>query len=184
MFIFLSGKRCSGKDTCARLIQSCFSTSVIDAFANMVRFEISKMYHLEYERLLYDYEYKNEHREKMIIHAESEKSVHGHDFWAKKLIEKYENDIRIIIVSDLRFEEEYEYIRQHTSNSIFIRISSTNNIKKHRGWIYTPRIDDHISETGLDHIKWFHHIHNDGTLDELQLQINSIIHKIDNAQGV
>ena len=63
-FCFISGKRCSGKDTLSKRLKDVFlDKCLIDSFSNQVKREVSIKYNLDYDKLINDYIYKNKHRQ-------------------------------------------------------------------------------------------------------------------------
>ena len=88
--------------------------------------------------------------------------MHFHqDIWLlilKKQITKYDK----VVVTDIRFLNECNMIKE--IGGIIMKISRDNIIK-----------DTHLSENILDNIKFKYNITNNGTIEELNKKINSIV---------
>lgn len=91
--------------------------------------------------------------------------------WVKSLFASYTPD-QIWIITDVRFQNEAEYIKRVggiiiriEGDPAKIRLNSTRNL-------------NHPSETSLDDYEHFDElIHNVGTLEDLELKAKKIIHK-------
>lgn len=84
------------------------------------------------------------------------------EFWYAKRLK--ENPELKVVISDLRFIHEYEYLKK--MDAYFIRVKSNRN---------TGEFDNHISETELDSKKIDNEIENNGSLEELYLKIDELI---------
>ncbi len=168
MFVFISGKRCTGKDTLAKKIHSLADNTIIDSFANLVKYEISVKYNLDYNKLINDYEYKCKYRQILIQYAEAQKKNHGTDIWVKRLIDKYNTEKHIIIVTDLRFKVELEYIKKINAKYIIIRLEISDETRKSYGWVYDEKIDTTRSEIDLDNTKFENILNDNYTIDDVK----------------
>ena len=84
------------------------------------------------------------------------------EFWYAKRLK--ENPELKVVISDLRFIHEYEYLKK--MDAYFIRVKSNRN---------TGEFDNHISETELDSKQIDNEIENNGSLEELYLKIDELI---------
>lgn len=87
-------------------------------------------------------------------------------FWIKSFITNniINNISKNIVISDLRFNHEYEELKKH--NILIIRIDRESNINN------IENVDDHCSETEHIQIPADIIIKNDGTIEELYSKIN------------
>ena len=75
----------------------------------------------------------------------------GADFWAKQLVENVPaGAYRIVLVTDWRFKEELQALPSDAT-VITIRIVATPEERLKNGWLPDPCLDNHYSETSLDH---------------------------------
>jgi phosphomevalonate kinase len=172
----LSGKRCSGKDTVALILKGLLEKKTrICAFALIMK----KMYchdnNRDLERILTDYKYKDENRSGIIAYSKKMKAQYGDMIWCQKLLEDIkDNSYDNHIISDTRLQYEAKFIKDTFPNSKIIRINSTDENKKKRGWIPSD-VDNHYTETEIDNYDFDYIIDNDGTLEELKLKIERIV---------
>jgi phosphomevalonate kinase len=149
--VLISGKRKSGKnffaDNLARLLPK--DSYEMMAFADVAKLRVAQTYGLDYQRLLHDNEYKEEHRTTLIAYAEAKKTFYGEHVWAEELLGQI-NDSRAtyMLVTDWRFHVELEYLKKHCEWPIVtVRI---NVPLRQWGAIFRPEVDSHPSETELD----------------------------------
>jgi hypothetical protein len=182
MIIAISGKAGSGKSTVGEIFEKrgfridSFATSVKDICSLLFNFSRDKIEGIrEEDRIWRETPDKSisellgknfSPRDAMIlIGTEIGRNIIHQDIWIKTLFDRYEKNKTNLLISDLRFPNEYEEIKKR--NGIIIRINSnrlTNSIKS-----------SHISECALDNHKFDYIINNDGSLDELYEQVNNVI---------
>lgn len=85
--------------------------------------------------------------------------------------EKYNNGYPNWVITDVRFPNEAEAIKEH--NGITIRINR-GLVERTGKMIQGP---EHISETALDDAKFDYVIENNGTIEELIEQVKKILIK-------
>lgn len=159
MIIYLiSGKRYSGKDYIAKKIESEFKNVFVTSFAKALKKEVSLKYGLDFERLMHDRKYKEQSRLLLINHATFMKETYGQEYWVRLLLRDINYGINDIIITDWRFKAEYEYLNK-TYPIVTIRINSTNEQRKNRGWLENPT-DEGVSETELDEFPFDRIINN------------------------
>lgn len=182
-FVLISGKRCSGKDTCAMLLNELLENSTISSFADQVKFQFAAKCNLNFERLLNDYDYKCKHRKEMIAYAQAEKEK-DINVWVKSLLSRVngrKNIPKIVIIPDNRFLHETEYFDQLTEvGQIYkIRIDCQRATREKRGWEYNSDIDTHVSECDLDFYgKWNCILPNNSTMDDLRKRVVNFLSTI------
>ena len=80
----------------------------------------------------------------------------------------------IVIVSDIRRKTDIEFFRSNGYNIKTVRINTSEDIRRNRGWVFESGVDDVHSECDLDDVtQWDLVIENDGLHD-----VDAIIEKI------
>lgn len=126
-----------------------------------------------------------EMRKIMIQYAELPKILDRY-CWAKKLEKKIKKDnfIQKIVISDLRFKAELAFITESTllkdQNYKFILINIKSKDDKHLSDIELNKelselIDSHYSNVEHESFSFDYTIINDGSIDDLMVNINKII---------
>lgn len=135
MKIAITGKICSGKSTLANIIKYRLNLEKY-SFADNVK---------KYAKELFDMSYKD--RKLIQDFAEKLKEI-DNDIWIKQL-DKNIKDKDNIIIDDLRFENEYNYLRSNKYFIIKLLIDKNQQIK---------RIKELYKENANEHIKRLEHI--------------------------
>lgn len=159
VFVLLHGKRCSGKDTVAKLLHDRFGCVHV-SFAEQVKREYADIYGLDLDRLLNDRDYKEEHRQGLINHAMQAREINP-DWW---IIAVSHTDIerdRVVVVSDHRFLNDRTVLGKENI-VITVHVTASEETRKARGWTPRPEIDSHASECELDGVSDDVVVPNDG----------------------
>jgi len=179
MIIGISGKARSGKNTFADFLVDVFYTRFnrkfeLMAFADELKYLCKIQFDLSYEQLWGDskeepdYRYKKQNgdfwtaREIMQAIGEFYRSI-DYDYWIRALDKNIgDNSIKDVIITDVRYPNEFNYIKQN--NGFVIRI--------YRDKSPTIHGSSHPSECSLDNFDddlFDVVIYNDRTLDDLYL---------------
>ncbi|VBB17568.1 hypothetical protein YASMINEVIRUS_30 [Yasminevirus sp. GU-2018] len=221
LILMISGKRTCGKDTVAKIIVDYLTSlaEIIPKTAFKLGFNvednINKMVEVmsfakalkktfcsdlgyDFDRMMNDYDYKEEHRADMTNYFMKMRYIEGEDYFSNILIDdilsKHKYDSRIVIVSDLRLKGDLERFRELergllekelegdsercSYKVVVIRVNSTEESKSKRGW-HKKRCDSDFTETDLDDCTDFDFvIDNDGTLEELKNKVLDTLMKI------
>lgn len=95
--------------------------------------------------------------------TEAIRDVFGQNAWVELVARRAERESpSALVLSDLRFVNEYEWIR--SQGGIVWRVVRPSGI-------LTERLDTHISETEMIGLAQDHTIHNTGTLGDLETQV-------------
>lgn len=208
MIIGLAGKKQSGKNTVAKIIQKNHSDFILVSFGGKMKdalikldpyiyleetflSNMSKKHNINYMQLfaransrvmegvfvklsealkyisLEDLKLATNVRELLQrFGTEVGRDMFGQDFWIKQLFYEigYENHFNVVI-TDVRFDNEAKAILDN--GGIVINIVAKNSDDE----------DTHISEKGVSDYLFNDTIHNDGTLDDLEIQVNYIMEK-------
>lgn len=176
----LRGWAGSGKDTVAALLRSKLPHAEQSSFASAVKDEVAAMY--EFERAYLDTQEGKARkiqgadghvctlRDLIIAHAQSEKIRHDDPhIWARRVTPS--NETQDWILSDWRFPEELKCLKERFP---FASIH-TIHIVRHS---VTPLDTD--TEHRLDDISSQYTIHNSGTLQDLETEIEEFLSKFFN----
>ena len=180
MLIGIIGPKGSGKSTLANIIQQKYNFELM-SFASVVK-DISSII-FGYDRELLEGETKESRiwRETIdkdwskllnkditpritlqIIGTEFGRKILGQNIWIEVLKNKIsKNKNKNIIISDIRYENEAQFIRDN--KGILIRVSKSN--------LEFNLSETHSSEMELYNIKEDHSIENNGTIEQLEQQI-------------
>lgn len=93
----------------------------------------------------------------------------GREFFSERLFRSADQSNNPIIIPDVRYEHDIEYIRSR--GGVIIKVSRLNSEK-------VPRYE---WEDPIDKIDCDVHVHNDGCLEELYTQVDAALLKIINA---
>ncbi len=176
MFIGISGKMGSGKDYIAEnyikkyieeeLKEKCITIS----FADMLKINLMVRHDIKLNELYGGRKTQEIRKLLQIEGTEKGRNIYGEDIWIRYLEAWSElhksRGIKYIIIPDVRFKNEYNFIKKN--NGIIFRINSPNrNDKRLReeGDINYEIIKNHLSEIELDDFKFDIIINNDNDIN-------------------
>lgn len=174
--ILISGKRTCGKDTVADIIKryllSIGKTVDTASFGKACKSGYCKKYSHDLDRMLTDYTYKESHREELTKYFVNMRETKGDDYFLKKVIKQIDQSTcEYVLISDLRVQCEVDTFRALERKVIMIRVNSTIESRKQRGWV-EKECDNHFSETELDTYDGFDFVvNNDDTIDKLTITV-------------
>lgn len=146
--ICISGKRCAGKDYFADFITKEYEGSKVYRLADEVKREYAIANNKDFNRLLYDREYKEKYRQGIIDLGTKERSKDSF-VWCKKLDQQISEN-KLVIIADVRYPNEIEYFK-NKYDVITVRITADDMTRKSRGWEENPNIDNSETEILLDY---------------------------------
>ena len=171
----LSGKCSSGKTYIARnqlySLLECHNIKNIFIlnFADHLKAELYTKFNIDFDEL--ETKSKTETRELLQSYAIEQKQLYGEDVFIrytdykiKSLIKNYGDNI-CIIIADLRFKNEYEYIKNN--GGYIIRVETKNKIQ-----------NQHFSETELDDSKFDIIVMNEQIENKVFNRLNTFIKNI------
>lgn len=182
MIIGISGKRGSGKNTIARMLQSIFKRRLTDykhdeahpdpfqelAFADQVKIMMESMTGYpgwtQEDKAVYMPEFQMTVGEGLQRFGTGLRDTFHKEVWVVATLKKAVSDT---IITDVRFPNEVLAI--HQAGGVMLRIEGNPVSMQGDG----TRDDSHISETALDDYPFEYVIKNDGTLEEL---FNKVLH--------
>ena len=167
MLIGISGKKRSGKDTVAQILSEHLENPSVLHFADALKLEVAKA-------TGFSIRYIEEHKEnfRLILQGwgtDFRRKIYGDDYWLKEMdktigeLEFY--DMKSVIIADVRFENEYDYIKSR--DGIVIRVERSVDYS-----------DCHVSETNLDNKEFDHKILNFGSEIELREKVTKLVEDI------
>lgn len=169
MIIGISGKKRSGKDTVADMLQMFLPKTIKYHFATPLKREVAAVMNVSVE---YIDQHKDNFRKILQGYGtDYRRMLFGDDFWIKKMqtalgVISANGNVNNIVIPDVRFKNEYEFVK--ANHGLMIRVNSNR----------TDNADTHISETELDKFTFDYTIDNSGTLVELSEQVETIASKI------
>ena len=92
------------------------------------------------------------------------RSVIGEDVWVRATFESFRDVLGDIVIPDVRFHNELVAIR--ASGGPVWRVERPG---------FGP-VNDHISETAIDHAQFDQHVVNDGTLEDLATAVEAALY--------
>lgn len=141
------GKRYTGKDFCADLVTQMDGSFHKVSFAELPKIEFAELVGINVEDLNTPV-VKEKYRPAFINFCETKKKEDP-AYWAKQLftlLEDWGNDKYVIC--DLRFIEECQLIVQN--KGVIYKVQANPEVRKARGWVPNPLIDNDRSETEMD----------------------------------
>lgn len=131
------------------------------------------MNNLNYEELLSESAYKELHRRKMVEWSEMVRKDDPNCFLRLSIEENRGYEVPIWILTDCRREGDLRFFKEEPAFRdtalVTLRIQASEDLRKQRGYVFTPSIDDAETECGLDQYQdWTHVIQNDN-LSEQQI---------------
>ncbi|XP_078350525.1 phosphomevalonate kinase-like [Oculina patagonica] len=180
----LSGKRKSGKDFVANKLKEALGHDCCEIMrlSGPLKYEYARQNGLDFDRLLDSTTYKEFYRQDMIRWGEEKRNTDPSYFCrlaVKMTSSGKENDSLqkpVWIVSDARRTSDVHYFKENYDQVVHVRISASEEVRKSRGWIFTPGVDDAESECGLDDEEFDFVVQNDGNNHEQQL--NSFVNSL------
>jgi hypothetical protein len=177
MLIAFSGKKKSGKDTCADLIAGASPTFQFTRvnFADAVYEEVAKaiwpVHQYNREMILDKIAYIKDNKDsfRLILQGwgtDFRRGLFGKSYWIDKYKKTYLSipTNTIVVTTDVRFFNEAEYI--NNVGGLLIRVSRPD----------TDDYDDkHQSECELDKYDFDFHINNNGTKEQLLEKLKAIL---------
>lgn len=169
MLIGLGYKKRQGKSSTAKVLVEKYGF-VEYAFATKLKTVIDSVfnfppYYKQHKEDVY-IPYKISYRDACEKIGQFFRETFGVDFWVRRLEEEIDRSKdKDIVISDVRHEEEVEFIKRR--KGLLVKVTRP---------ITLARNGNHISEFGLDSFDgWDCEIKNDGTLADLEKTIDSIL---------
>ncbi|KAF5298635.1 hypothetical protein FQR65_LT09731 [Abscondita terminalis] len=149
--LLISGKRKSGKDYISEKLLNIIGKekSSIVRISEPIKSHYAKENNLDLAELMSDNKYKEKYRLQMIIWSDQ---VRDKDpgYFCRAACEK--SVIKPVwIVSDIRRRTDIEWFKKTYGDQIkTVRIYADEKTRTGKGYVFTPGVDDGISECGLD----------------------------------
>jgi phosphomevalonate kinase len=179
----ISGKRFSGKDTFASLLQQearerGLRLETYAFAAECKRLFVAKQAKegvvVELERLTTDRAYKETWRPKLTEFTVASIAADPLIF-CREVARRIEASTDLALITDLRLKLELEHLRPRFDLHV-MRLVRTDPHRTASGWVYKPEVDGHHTETELDDpALWDETVPNDDSVDELRTRATSAI---------
>jgi phosphomevalonate kinase len=145
MLVALAGPRKSGKTAFAELVVGINDGFKSIAFADALKFDFSEEFGVALGDL-YDVEVKERYRQAMVEYGDYRRAKDQYCF-CKTLFARLEVG-ESYIIDDMRRIEELEWVMKAGGKPF--RMYSPPEIRKARGWVFDPKVDNHPTEVELD----------------------------------
>ncbi|KAI1280387.1 Phosphomevalonate kinase [Halotydeus destructor] len=184
--VVLSGKRKGGKDYVATILDEAFEEKAFIRNAGPIKKMYTELKGYNYEESLTASSYKETFREDMVRWSEETRAKDPNIFLRKSIEENKAHEKPVWILTDARRVTDLDYFDGQEFKDckvIRIRIVADEDVRKARGYVFTPGIDDKQTECGLDeYTKWDYVIENNTTSEELVTKLRPIIEICKQAQ--
>ena len=173
MKIFLiSGKARNGKNTIANYIEEYYEKKGMkvlqQAYAKYIRM---------FTKELSDWDGSEENKPRTLMQQIGtdviRKKLGKEDFFVKRMVEDidiYKEFVDVVIINDVRFPIEIDYLKEYYKEAIVINVKRINYESELTGAQQT-----HLSETALDNYDNYDYKLINDTLEQLQLDVNNIL---------
>ncbi|CDW59022.1 Phosphomevalonate kinase [Trichuris trichiura] len=185
--LLLAGKRKSGKDFVATLLEQALarnSQEIISIIpihiSNPLKREFAQLHGLTYEKLLTTSQYKELYREAMVAWGEEVRKRDSAYFCRLAIQEAVslrneDADITVWIICDCRRHSDITFFENSFDSKSLVmrlRVEAVETVRRQRGWIFVPGIDDRETECDLDdELKWNCILHNNDSSIYNQIDI-------------
>jgi hypothetical protein len=179
IILLISGYAGSGKDTFADYLVDMLETKGFYydrfAFANKVKEEVSTIYKIPLSNF-YTQTGKNSIvstsegdktcRQLLIEYSAQMKLNFGNDYWAKLVCNEISTSKDFILLTDWRYNAEYDTIKSYFSDQTIITVR-----------VFNPHVvvSDDSSEHELDSKSFDYVINNNSTKETFQIKVNSFL---------
>lgn len=128
---------------------------------------------LDIQQLMGSSPYKEVYRQDMIVWSETIRSQDPGYFCRLAVSEA---NSPIWLISDARRESDMQFFKEeHGSIMLTVRVQSSDEARKERGWVYNKEVDESTSECGLDGFECHVNINNSSPSEEnLTLQLDQV----------
>ncbi|PSN42693.1 Phosphomevalonate kinase [Blattella germanica] len=184
--LLFSGKRKSGKDYITDKIMERISTenAVMIKISAPIKSYWADKHGLCLNELMGTGEYKEKHRQDMVTWSEEVRRK-DYGYFCEAAVKMFQAQVKPIwIISDTRRRTDLKWFKEKYGSVVkTIRVTADEEVRKKRGWIFTPGVDDAETECDLDEVtEWDWSIENNGTESELEENIKDILKWIDSIQ--
>lgn len=168
--ILISGKARNGKDTVAKMLKDNLKKEghrvLITHYGDLVKFICT-----------YYFDWNGEKDEKgrgLLQYVGTDViRLQNPSFWVDfvaTMLKYFNDNWDYVIIPDSRFPNEITKMQEYGFDTVHLRVERSNFVSP-----LTDEQQHHPSETALDNFGADYHIHNNGTLEELEAQITEWI---------
>jgi len=180
--VALCGKRSTGKDTLAVILTDLLMESGkrigIESLARHFKKIFAERNHLDFQRLIEDRAYKEQHRKQMnsafaLFHAAEP------ELCCQEAIRSASaKQVDILIITDVRLKNDLRWLQAACPRVISVHLTASDQVKASFGWIYDAEVDRHWTEVDLDDqpaSSFSIHFDNAGTMAQLICDAKEIV---------
>nr|XP_022335070.1 phosphomevalonate kinase-like [Crassostrea virginica] len=138
VIVVISGKRKTGKDFIANLLQERFSAELcaVLRLSGPLKSQFAKENELDIARLLDASQYKETYRKDMIRWGE-EKRNKDPEYFCRLATSVSEADKDLWVISDARRTTDLQYfLRYYPQTTLTVRIEATQDVREERGFVF------------------------------------------------
>jgi len=181
--LLFSGKRKSGKDYITdRLYRLCndrlgTDNATLLKISAPIKYHWAEKHDLNFEELMSAGEYKEAHRQDMIKWSEQIRQE-NYGYFCQAAVEMFNAHTKPVwIVSDTRRPTDLKWFKENYGTAVkTVRVLADDDVRKKRGWVFTPGVDDADTECALDEVtEWDWRIVNNGSESELEDEMTNIL---------
>jgi phosphomevalonate kinase len=179
----ISGKRFSGKDTFAALLQSQARERGVSLHLHAFASESKQLFvaaqqrggiEVDLERLQSDRAYKEERRPALTRFTVESLAADPLVF-CRAVADRVEASPAPSVITDLRLRLEVDHLKPRFDLHV-VRLARTDAARAASGWVYKPDVDGHHTETELDDPSlWTEVVENSGTRDALAARAAQVL---------
>jgi dephospho-CoA kinase len=169
MVLGIYGRMQSGKSTIANILVNGFGFIEV-AFATSLKDMLVKAHICTYDEV---YKEKTAYSREMMqkIGTDLVRYQIDPNFWCseltKTIMDLYAHGLKKIVVSDIRFQNEYDLVKKYFKGTI-LKVERDTGI-----------VNDHISETVMDSFVPDYTIKNDGSIEILRAYVKEVLYLIE-----
>ncbi|XP_011170107.1 phosphomevalonate kinase [Solenopsis invicta] len=153
--LLFSGKRKSGKDYITEILYKRIGSQrgTIIRLSGPIKTYWAKSLGLDIDQLLGHGEYKEKYRLEMAKWGEDMRKK-DYGYFCHAAIDMYNGwEKPVWIISDARRKTDLKWFRENFGATCrTVRIVCSEEVRRKRGWVYTPGIDDSETECDLDDV--------------------------------
>jgi phosphomevalonate kinase len=132
---------------------------------------------LNFGELMSAGEYKEAHRQDMIKWSEQIRQK-DYGYFCQAAVEMFiAHKKPVWIVSDTRRQTDLKWFKENYGTAVkTVRVLADDDVRRRRGWVFTPGVDDADTECALDEVtEWDWRIVNNGSESELEDEMQNIL---------
>lgn len=177
LVLVFSGKRKAGKDFITEILSNRLGREHCSCIhlSGPLKKQYAVDHNIDYEKLMDSSSYKEKFRSDMIKWGEEKRKQDPGYFC--QLATSSKQLKKIWIICDARRKTDLSYFTEkYRKKTYCVRVTADDDIRKGRGFIFTPGVDDAESECDLDNgVNWNYIVHNNDDKIQLEADIAALV---------